>query len=162
MRKALRFEWCDLINFHQNSAKHVVLCWIWHRLPYSYSQASTVAVAAVLLDCHLYCCCQQQLTYFALVTDNPFLVISLSPPMTPEYFCVNFCQICHYLARSLNLDTFTFTVRLIDGGDFFFYLLCLFGSKCLLLSIFFFYPYWTYCSRSKFVQRYHCANLWHL
>lgn len=47
-------------------------------LPYSCSPASTVAVVAVLLDCHL-CCCQQQLTYFVLVTDNPFSVIYLDP-----------------------------------------------------------------------------------
>lgn len=42
--------------------------------PYSCSQASTVVVVAVPLDCHLHCC-QEQLTYFELVTDNPFLVI---------------------------------------------------------------------------------------
>lgn len=62
----------------------------WHRLPYNCLQASTVAVAAVLLDCHSYCCCQQQLTYFALVTDNPFLVIGLwSTADTRVFFASN-------------------------------------------------------------------------
>lgn len=65
--------WCRIhIKIWQSTMVFVQL------LPYSCSPASTVVVVAVLLDCHL-CCCQQQLTYFVLVTDNPFSVIYLDP-----------------------------------------------------------------------------------
>lgn len=60
---------------------------------YSCWPASAVVAVAVLLDCHLHCC-QQQLTYFELVTDNPFLVIYFSCQMktqTRRVFCWFFC-----------------------------------------------------------------------
>lgn len=74
------FQFCQFISKFLRST---IVFAEYQLLPYSCWPASTVAVV-VRLDCHLHCC-QQQSTYFGLVTDNPFSVIYFWPRLIRRF-----------------------------------------------------------------------------